>query len=268
MTRLRGFVPRGHKLVAKVPHGKCRMLTFLAALRFDRIDAPAVLDSPINGRSFLAWVGQMLVPTLTPDDIVVMDILGSHKGQAVCRALRAVGAKLLLGPPYSSDLNPIERVLVKLKTLLRKFDERTANFHGIEDNLGPQMIGHRPPHDLAAPRVEHDGEIEKARRCGHVGDVGHPQLVGCGGGEVAIDKVGRGPCFHIASRRDRTAFPVACADQTRLAHPARDALAPMLLSVRLQLRVDAPCPVRVPRGGVHGPRPLQQRHVRDGVRGR
>ena len=130
VTRLRGWAPRGHKLVARVPHGKWRTLTFLAALRHDRIDAPAVLDGPINGRSFLAWVEQMLVPTLGTGDIVVMDNLGSHKGQAVRRAIRAAGAKLLFLPPYSPDLNPIEQVFAKLKTLLRKADERTVEPRG------------------------------------------------------------------------------------------------------------------------------------------
>ena len=87
MTRLRGWAPRGHKLLAKVPHGHWRTLTFLAALRHDRIDAPFVLDGPINGQSFLAYVEQVLVPTLKPGDIVIMDNLGSHKGKAVRRAI-------------------------------------------------------------------------------------------------------------------------------------------------------------------------------------
>ena len=126
MTRVRGWAPRGHKLMARVPHGHWRTLTFLAALRHDRIDAPCVLDGPVNGRSFLAWVEQFLVPTLKPGDIVVMDNLGSHKGEGVRRAIRAAGAKLLFLPPYSPDLNPIEQVFAKLKTLLRKADERTV----------------------------------------------------------------------------------------------------------------------------------------------
>jgi len=127
MTRLRGWAPRGRKLVARVPHGKWRTLTFLAALRHDRIDAPCVLDGPINGRNFLAWVQQSLVPTLAPGDVVILDNLGSHKGQAVRRAIRAAGAKLLFLPPYSPDLNPIEQVFAKLKILLRKADERTVD---------------------------------------------------------------------------------------------------------------------------------------------
>jgi transposase len=85
-----------------------------------------VIDGPINGLSFLAYVEQILVPTLMPGDVVIMDNLGSHKRQAIRRAIRAVGAKLLFLPPYSPDLNPIEQVFAKLKTLLRKAGERTV----------------------------------------------------------------------------------------------------------------------------------------------
>ncbi len=98
----------------------------MAALRSDRIDAPCVIDGPINGESFLAYVEQLLVPTLRPGDIVVIDNLGSHKGKAVRRAIRAAGAKLFFLPPYSPDLNPIEQVFAKPKTLLRKAAERTV----------------------------------------------------------------------------------------------------------------------------------------------
>jgi transposase len=126
MTRLRGWAPRGHKLQAKVPQRRWRTLTFLAALRCDRIDAPCVLDGPINGLSFLSYVEQILVPTLSEGDIVIMDNLGSHKGKAVRRAIRAAGAKLFFLPQYSPDLNPIEQVFAKLKTLLRKAAERTV----------------------------------------------------------------------------------------------------------------------------------------------
>ena len=91
---------RGQRLVAKAPYGRWRTLTFLAALRVDRIDAPLVLDGPINGRAFTAYVEQFLAPTLAPGDIVIMDNLGSHKGKAVRRAIRAAGAKLLFLPPY------------------------------------------------------------------------------------------------------------------------------------------------------------------------
>lgn len=127
MTPIRGWSRRGHKLLAKAPFGKWKTLTFLAALRHDRIDAPCVLDGPINGQLFTAYVEQFLVPTLSPGDIVIMDNLGSHKSQAVRKAIRAAGAKLLFLPPYSPDLNPIEQVFAKLKLLLRKAAERTVD---------------------------------------------------------------------------------------------------------------------------------------------
>ncbi len=126
MTRLHGRAPYGQRLPAKVPHGHWKTLTFIAALRSDRIDAPCVLDGPINAISFLAWVEQSLAPALTRGDIVVMDNLSSHKGAAVRAAIRAVGAKLFFLPPYSPDLNPIEQAFSKLKTLLRKAAERTV----------------------------------------------------------------------------------------------------------------------------------------------
>lgn len=126
MTRTHGRCARGERLVAKVPHGRWRTLTFLAALRLDRIEAPGVIDGPINGEAFLAYVEQILVPTLRPGDIVIIDNLGSHKGKAVRQAIRAAGAKLFFLPPYSPDLNPIEQVFAKLKTLLRKAAERTV----------------------------------------------------------------------------------------------------------------------------------------------
>ena len=126
MARLRGWHARGRRLVERAPYGRWRTMTFLAALRCDRIDAPCVIDQPINGRSFLAYVEQILAPTLKAGDIVVMDNLGSHKGKAVRRAIRAAGAKLLFLPPYSPDLNPIEQAFVKLKHLMRQAAERTV----------------------------------------------------------------------------------------------------------------------------------------------
>ena len=126
MTRTHGRAPRGQRLVAAVPHGRWTTMTFLAALRADGITAPCVFDGPINGCLFLAWVRQFLVPTLRPGDIVVLDNLGSHKGLAVRRTIRGAGAHLLFLPPYSPDLNPIEMVFAKLKTLLRRADERSV----------------------------------------------------------------------------------------------------------------------------------------------
>src|SRR5271169_5894081 len=99
MTRTHGRAPRGQRLVAKVPHGRWRTLTFLAALRSDRIDAPCVIDGPINGESFLAYVEQVLIPALKPGDIVIIDNLGSHKGKAMRRAIRSAGARLFFLRP-------------------------------------------------------------------------------------------------------------------------------------------------------------------------
>ena len=126
MTRSHGRARRGRRLIAKVPQGRWQTLTFLAALRCDRLNAPCVIDGPINGDLFQAYVEQVLVPTLKPGDIVIIDNLGSHKGKAVRKAIRAAGAKLFFLPPYSPDLNPIEQVFAKLKTLLRKAAERTV----------------------------------------------------------------------------------------------------------------------------------------------
>jgi transposase len=126
MATLRGWAPRGTRLIAKVPHGHWKTTTFLAALRHDRIEAPWVLDGPIDGESFTIYVEKVLLPTLKPGDIVVMDNLGSHKGQSVRALIRSVGAKLFFLPKYSPDLNPIEQVFAKLKHLLRKQAARTV----------------------------------------------------------------------------------------------------------------------------------------------
>jgi len=133
MAPLRGWSRRGERLVEKVLRGHWRTLTFLAALRHDGITAPCVLDGPINGAGFRAYVAQILLPALKPGDIVIMDNLGSHKGAAVRRMIRAAGARIFFLPPYSPDLNPIEQVFAKLKTLLRKLCPRTieANWRSI-----------------------------------------------------------------------------------------------------------------------------------------
>jgi putative transposase len=126
LTRSHGWAPRGPRLLAKVPHGQWETTTFLAALRHDRIDAPCLFDGPINGERFLAYVRQMLVPTLKPGDVVILDNLGSHKGKAVRQAIRAVGAKRIFLPKYSPDLNPIEQAFSKLKAHLRKAAARST----------------------------------------------------------------------------------------------------------------------------------------------
>lgn len=126
MAPLRGWCPRGERLEAQVPYGHWKTMTFVAALRCDRIDAPCVFDGPINGASFQAYVETVLVPTLERGDVVILDNLGSHKSKAVRDAVRAVGAKLLFLPAYSPDLNPIEQFFAKLKHLLRKATARTV----------------------------------------------------------------------------------------------------------------------------------------------
>jgi transposase len=115
MAPLRGWGPKGERLRAFVPHGHWRTLTFLGALRCDRLTAPGVFDGPINGECFRAYVEQQLVPVLKPGDIVVMDNLGSHKSAAIRRMIRAAGARLWYLPPYSPDLNPIEQTFAKIK---------------------------------------------------------------------------------------------------------------------------------------------------------
>jgi transposase len=126
MAPLRGWGPKGQRLKGYAPHGHWKTLTFIAALRHDRIDAPWVIDGPINGDLFLLYVEQVLAPTLSKGDIVIMDNLGSHKGKAPRAAIRARGAHLLFLPAYSPDLNPIEQVFAKLKHLMRKAQARNV----------------------------------------------------------------------------------------------------------------------------------------------
>jgi transposase len=146
MVRTHGWGRKGQRVRGNAPFGHWRTMTFLAALRSDRIDAPYVLDGPINGVTFTAWVEQCLVPTLKPGDVVIMDNLGSHKGKAVRHAIRAVGARLLFLPPYSPDLNPIEQVFAKLKTLLRKAAERSVDT--VWKRIG-MLLDRFPPQECA-----------------------------------------------------------------------------------------------------------------------
>jgi transposase len=127
MARLRGRSPTGERLNAALPHGHWCTTTFVAGLRLTGVDAPMVIDGAINGDSFLAYVRHVLVPTLRPGDIVIMDNLGSHKNVAVREAIEAAAAQLLFLPPYSPDFNPIENAFAKLKALLRKVAARTRD---------------------------------------------------------------------------------------------------------------------------------------------
>ena len=125
MAPLRGWGPKGKRLRGFAPHGRWRTMTFLAALRLDRLTAPGVFDGPINGECFQAYVEQVLAPTLKPGDIVVMDNLGSHKSKDIRSTLRAAGAKLWFLPKYSPDLNPIEQAFSKIKHWMRMAQKRS-----------------------------------------------------------------------------------------------------------------------------------------------
>ena len=124
MAPLRGWAPCGQRLPGVAPFGHWSTMTFLAALRHDRVEAPWLLDGPINAERFLIYVEQLLVPSLQPGDIVIMDNLGSHKGKALRRAIRGAGARLFFLPKYSPDLNPIEQFFAKLKHRPRAAQKR------------------------------------------------------------------------------------------------------------------------------------------------
>ena len=125
MARLRGRSRRGERCRAVVPHGHWKTTTFTAGLRLSGMTAPMVLDGAMNGTAFLAYVEQVLVPTLSPGDIVVLDNLPAHRSAGVRSAIEAAGASLRHLPPYSPDFNPIEQAFSKLKALLRKAAART-----------------------------------------------------------------------------------------------------------------------------------------------
>jgi putative transposase len=127
MAPLRGWAPRGARLPGKAPFGHWNTMTFLAALRWDRVAAPWLLNKPINGERFQIDVEEVLAPTLSPGDIVIMDNLGAHKAKAVRAAIRGAGAKLLFLPKYSPDLNPIEKLFAKIKHHLRKAQARSVD---------------------------------------------------------------------------------------------------------------------------------------------
>jgi transposase len=127
MTRTRGRCAKGERLVDYAPHGHWKTTTFVAGLRKDAITAPLVVDRPMNGVIFQAWLAQHLAPTLAEGDIVIMDNLPAHKVAGVREIIEKTGAKLFYLPPYSPDLNPIEMMFAKMKALLRKAKERTVD---------------------------------------------------------------------------------------------------------------------------------------------
>jgi transposase len=124
MAPLRGWGPCGQRLMASVPFGHWKTMTFIAALRCDRLTAPWVIDGPINGELFALYMETQLAPTLAKGDVVILDNLGSHKGKRARNAVRARGAHFFFLPPYSPDLNPIEQVFAKLKHLTRAAEPR------------------------------------------------------------------------------------------------------------------------------------------------
>ena len=126
MAPLRGWGPKGDRLRGFAPQGHWRTLTFVGALRCDRLTAPCVFDGPINGECFRAYVEQQLIPVLKPGDIVIMDNLGSHKSAALRRNIQLAGARLWYLPPYSPDLNPIEQAFAKIKHWMRFAQRRTV----------------------------------------------------------------------------------------------------------------------------------------------
>jgi transposase len=142
MARMRGRAPKGERLRASIPHGHWKTTTFIGGLRLKGMVAPMVLHGPVNGAWFQAYVDQVLVPTLSPGDIVIMDNLGSHKRPGIRAAIEAASATLLYLPPYSPDFNPIENAFSKLKALLRKAAERTVE--GLWSTIGELLKAFTP----------------------------------------------------------------------------------------------------------------------------
>ena len=134
MIRRYGWGPKGERLVDAAPHGHWLTTTFVGGLRSTGVIAPLVLDGPMTGAAFLAYVEQFLAPALEPGDVVVMDNLQAHKVGGVRAAIETVGASVLYLPPYSPDLNPIEQMFAKLKAELRKVATRT--YDALCDEIG------------------------------------------------------------------------------------------------------------------------------------
>jgi transposase len=153
MVRAHGRCRVGQRLIGKQPFGHWKTTTFVAALRYDGITAPFVLDGPMNREAFLVYVDEVLGPTLHDGDLVVMDNLPAHKGVAVRKRIEAKGAKLVFLPPYSPDLNPIELLFAKLKTLLKKAAERTVG--SLWDRIGNVLDEFTP--NECSNYFRHDG---------------------------------------------------------------------------------------------------------------
>jgi len=155
MARRYGRAPRGEPVIGRVPYGHWQTTTFLAGLRHDRVVAPLLLEGAIDGASFLAWVEQFLAPTLAPGDIVLADNLGSHKVAGVREAITARGASMMLLPSYSPDLNPIEPLFAKIKSVIRALAPRTSEalFQAIGHALR-QVSPDECPNYLARQRLQ------------------------------------------------------------------------------------------------------------------
>jgi transposase len=159
LSPLRGWAPKGERLVCTVPHGHWHTTTFLCGLRTTGLVAPLVLDGAMNGPAFLAYTEQFLVPTLRPGDIVVLDNLSSHKVGGVREAIERASAAVLHLPPYSPDLNPIELAFSKLKRLLREAAERTLD--ALWQTIGRLLERFSPAE--CANYIRHCGFAQSAR---------------------------------------------------------------------------------------------------------
>jgi transposase len=153
MVRAYGRSPRGQRLIGRAPFGHWKTTTFTAALRRDRLTAPFVLDGAMNRDAFIAYVDKVLAPTLSEGDMVVMDNLPAHKGEAVRKLIEARGARLLFLPPYSPDLNPIEMAFAKFKALLRQASERSRD--ALWNRIGQILDAFKP--DECANYLAHAG---------------------------------------------------------------------------------------------------------------
>ncbi|MBB3387280.1 transposase [Rhizobium sp. BK609] len=142
MSRIRGRSLCGERCRAAIPHGHWKTTTFTGALRLSGMTAPMVLDGAMNGIAFRAYVEQVLVPTLIPGDIIVMDNLPAHKAEGVRQAIEVAGCQLLYLPPYSPDFNPIEKAFSKLKALLRARAKRTVE--ALWDTVGEIVALFKP----------------------------------------------------------------------------------------------------------------------------
>jgi len=155
MSRRLGRCPRGERLVCPVPYGHWKTTTFVAALRREGLTAPLVIDGAVNGDLFVAYVGQVLAPSLRAGDVVVMDNLSSHKRQEVKALVEAAGCTLRYLPPYSPDFNPIELAFSKLKRLLRSAAARTVE--GLWAFLGRSLDSFSPTE--CAAYIRHCGYV-------------------------------------------------------------------------------------------------------------